>query len=67
MPRKKDFWETKATIHIALSEKELFRIELLAEKYKLSISKMIAKIITENREIKKITEEIEKDFNSTTN
>jgi len=61
MSRKKDFWDTKATIHIPVTESLLFQIEMLAKKEGISTAKKIEQIIKENEEVKKAMKEFDKE------
>jgi len=45
MGKNKSFWERKATIHIPMKEKDLFILDLIAEKNNLKRQEVIEKAL----------------------
>jgi len=60
MSKQKSFWDTKATIHIPLTEKDLYVLDLLAEQE----GKRRAEIIEEGLNKIKKFRELKKEFDT---
>lgn len=56
--RKKNFWESKATVHITLTEEYIYILDVLAREKGISKSKIIADIIKESNEIKEFKKKL---------
>ena len=59
MSKQKSFWDTKATIHIPLKERDLYVLDLLAEQVGKRRAEIIEEALESFKEFKKLKREFD--------